>query len=303
MEYETYKTNKLHLTPPRNVNDKSSEEIVASTMVPEDRQYNPCSEAFPSESIPVGRFTRIREWQDSKVYSGTVRAISIYQSANVETASKAPAFAFFNDGDGYLWRGGSVRATRVIDSMTATGELPPLVAVFVNPGVSEEHEDQRSIEYDTVSSRFVEFIDSEIVPLVEETVSKKLTQDASNRLICGISSGGICAFNAAWHSPESFGLVLSHCGSFTNIRGGHNYPSMIRRNTRKPIRAFLQSGSRDADIIPGSWPIANQDMAAALDYAGYDYRFEFGEGGHSLRHGGAIFADSLRWLFQTEPAE
>ena len=72
---------------------------------------------------------------------------------------------------------------------------------------------------------------------------------------------------------------------------------MIRRTPRKPLRVFLQSGKRDANIVPGSWPIANQDVAAALEFAGYDYRFEFGEGGHSLRHGGAIFADSLRWLF------
>ena len=114
--------------------------------------------------------------------------------------------------------------------------------------------------------------------------------------VCGISSGGICAFNVAWHHPQSFARVLSHCGSYTNIRGGHNFPYLIRSTERKDIRAYLQSGEQDASIMLGDWPLANQSMARALEYAGYDYHFEFGTGGHSLRHGGALFAESLRWL-------
>ena len=124
------------------------------------------------------------------------------------------------------------------------------------------------------------------------------SEDPTERTICGISSGGICAFNAAWHFPEQFGRVLSHCGSFTNILGGHNYPYLVRSTPRKPLRVFLTSGRRDADIVTGSWPLANQAMAAALAFAGYDYRFEFGEGGHNLRHGGALFAEALRWLWR-----
>jgi len=133
--------------------------------------------------------------------------------------------------------------------------------------------------------------------LVEDHLGRALHTDPSRRLICGISSGGICAFNAAWHSPESFGLVLSHCGSFTNIRGGHNFPYLVRSTEAKPIKVLLQSGKHDLSIVQGSWAIANHDMAAALEFSGYDFKFVFGEGAHSLRHGGAIFADSLRWLF------
>ena len=81
-----------------------------------------------------------------------------------------------------------------------------------------------------------------------------------------------------------------------NIRGGHNFPYLIRSTPRKPLRVFLQSGALDANIVTGSWPLANQQMAAALDFAGYDYRFEFGVGGHNLRQGGALFAQTLRWL-------
>ncbi|MGB0998506.1 MAG: alpha/beta hydrolase, partial [Pseudomonadales bacterium] len=140
------------------------------------------------------------------------------------------------------------------------------------------------------------FLQDEIVPFVAGELDVQLTNDPAHRTICGISSGGICAFNAAWHGPECFGRVISHCGSFTNIRGAHNYPYLIRSTPRKAIKVFLQSGELDADIVTGSWALANQQMAAALDFAGYAYRFEFGTGGHNLRQGGALFADTLRWL-------
>jgi enterochelin esterase family protein len=85
--------------------------------------------------------------------------------------------------------------------------------------------------------------------------------------LIGISSGGICAFTAAWERPDAFSKVLSHVGSFTNIRGGHVYPSVIRKTERKPIRVFLQEGSNDLDNLHGNWPLANQEMAAALEAA------------------------------------
>jgi enterochelin esterase family protein len=90
---------------------------------------------------------------------------------------------------------------------------------------------------------------------------------------------------------------VSHCGSFVNIFGGHEYPSLIRRTERKPLRVFLQTGERDVDIVFGSWPIANRDMAAALAYRGYEHELVIGEGGHTLKHGGAIFPDTMRWLW------
>ncbi|HEY7514341.1 MAG TPA: hypothetical protein VIC87_07680, partial [Vicinamibacteria bacterium] len=89
-----------------------------------------------------------------------------------------------------------------------------------------------------------------------------------------------------------------HIGSFTNIRGGHAYPSMIRANAKRPIRVFLQDGSNDLDNPFGNWWLANQEMAAALKFRGYDYRFEGGDGGHTHKHGGSILPDSLRWLWR-----
>mgnify|MGYP003340893807 FL=1 len=97
---------------------------------------------------------------------------------------------------------------------------------------------------------------------------------------------------------RSFRKVLSHVGSFTNIRGGDAYPCLIRKTEKKPLRVFLQDGSNDLDNLHGNWPLANQQMAAALKFMKYDYRFDYGEGGHNGKHGGAIMPDSLRWLWR-----
>ena len=110
--------------------------------------------------------------------------------------------------------------------------------------------------------------------------------------------GGIAAFTVAWERPDQFRKVISHIGSFTNIRGGHVYPSLIRQAAVRPIRVFLQDGSNDLDNQFGNWPLANQEMAAALKFRGYDYRFEYGDGGHTQKHGGALLPDALRWLWR-----
>ncbi len=102
----------------------------------------------------------------------------------------------------------------------------------------------------------------------------------------------------AWERPDYFRKVISHIGSFTNIRGGHVYPALIRQAAHRPIRVFLQDGSNDLDNRFGNWPLANQEMAAALKFSGYDYRFEFGDGGHTHKHGGALLPEALRWLWR-----
>ena len=282
------------------VNGRSNMELIESLNVPEDGQYNPCAEAYPGPDVLRGGVQEYLGWDGTRIYPGTVRDIWIYEPAQLDP-SKTPPLMVFQDGQFYLDPNGPVRATAVLDSLIHARELPPTVAVFVMPGrrpgmTDQEATRQRSHEYDSVTGTYVRFLVDELLPFVESRAGVRFTLNPAERLICGISSGGICAFNAAWHDPSAFGRVLSHVGSFVNIRGGHNYPYLIRSTPRKPIKVFLQSGKRDGNIILGNWPLANQAMASALDYAGYQYRFVFGEGGHSLRHGGAIFADSLRWL-------
>src|SRR5207237_8631500 len=145
---------------------------------------------------------------------------------------------------------------------------------------------------------YARFLISEAIPFVTNKYSVAITGDPEMRASCGSSSGGICAFTVAWERADQFRKVLSTIGSFTNIRGGHNYPALIRKTERKPIRVFLQDGSNDLNNLHGDWPLANQAMASALRFIGYDHRFVLGDGSHNGRHGGAIFPDALRWLWR-----
>ncbi len=305
MDLETYQALGLDrslsdVDPTRVVNGRFNQEIQQALSVPGDRQYHPCPEALPADDVPRGKVVSHRDWAGARVFPDTIRDVRIYTPPGFDPAGPAPGLIVFNDGSWYLDREGPVRAAAVLDSLIHAGEAPPTVAVFVMPGRSETNPQQRSFEYDSVTGLYGRFLLEDLLPFVEGEIGCKLTTDPARRTICGISSGGICAFTAAWYRPDAFGRVLSHCGSFTAIRGGHNYPFLIRSTDRKPIRVWMQSGSADADILFGSWPQANQAVAASLAFAGYDHRFVFGEGGHSLAHGGAVFADALRWLWRAD---
>src|SRR4029077_13333758 len=124
--------------------------------------------------------------------------------------------------------------------------------------------------------------------LPEVAKHAKISPAPENRAVVGISSGGICAFSVAWFRPDAFRKVITGIGSFTNIQGGVWFPAAIRKTERKPIRVFLQEGSNDLDNVHGNWPMGNQEVANALKFAGYDYKFVMGDGGHSGQQGGTI---------------
>jgi len=175
--------------------------------------------------------------------------------------------------------------------------MPVTIAIFLNPG-TRAGQSNRSFEYDSFGDAYARFLLNEAIPFVKAKYSLAITADPELRAICGSSSGGICAFTVAWEQPDQFRKVLSTIGSFTNIRGGHNYPALIRKTERKPIRVFLQDGSNDLNNLHGDWPLANQAMASALRFMGYDHKFVLGDGSHNSRHGGAILPDALRWLWR-----
>jgi enterochelin esterase-like enzyme len=275
-----------------------------------DAAYQPCPEACPGDDVPAGTVRKLEHWDDSRVYPGTRRHLWLYAPAGLQRGVEA-RILFCNDGAWYLSRSGPVRATQVLDTLHHRGEIAPTVAVFVLPGLPEgpvpvpiESYDppaaQRSLEYDILAPRYGEFLFGELLPLAARELAVQVSADPTHRTVCGISSGGIAAFTAAWFHPDQCRRVLSHCGSYTDIWGGHHYPSLVRRTPRKPLRVWLQSGAHDADTPFGDWALANRAMASALAYAGYDHRFDFGTGGHTLAHGGARFADSLRWLWREE---
>jgi len=252
--------------------------------------------------VPKGKVIKMEPWK-SKVFDGTVRDWWLYVPAQYD-GSKPASVMVFQDGGGYVGDKGQFRVPTVFDNLIHKKEIPVMLGIFLNPGNipaaegGQKGRSNRSFEYDTLSDQYARFLEKEILPEVSKQY--KLRADAAGRGICGISSGGICAFTVAWERPDLFSKVLSHVGSFTNIRGGDVYPGMIRKTEKKNIRVFLQDGSGDLDNLHGSWPLANQQMAAAFKFAKYDYKFEYGDGGHNGKHGGAILPESLRWLWREQ---
>lgn len=265
------------------------------------------SDAQRAPDVPEGQLTH-HELLESQVFPGTVRRYSVYVPAQYDPSTPA-ALMVFQDGHAYLGPGGPFRAPVVFDNLIHRGEMPVTIGVFVDPGHRKEGlpekrgwqpaPENRSVEYDSLGPDYARFLLEDLLPKVAAEYS--ISDDPALRAIGGISSGGICAFTAAWERPDQFGKVLSHVGSFTNIRHGDTYPGMIRKTERKPIRVYLQDGSNDLDNVHGNWWLGNQQMAAALRFQGYDVRFDEGLGGHGPEHGGALLPDALRWLWRDAP--
>ena len=246
--------------------------------------------------VPKGTVKQMPPWE-SKIFPGTKRDWWVYVPAQYRPESPA-AVMVFQDG-----AGPKDYVPTVFDNLIAEKDMPVTVGIFIQPGTRADGGPNRSFEYDTLSDQYARFLLEEILPEVEKTV--KLRHDAASRAISGASSGGICSFTVAWERPNEFSKVLSWIEASTNIasgktvrEGGHNYEALVRKTPRKPIRVFLQDGSNDLDNANGNWPLANQTLAKSLSFARYDYRFEFGQGFHSNRHGRAILPDSLRWLWR-----
>jgi enterochelin esterase-like enzyme len=257
--------------------------------LPWNAQYTLGPDSTPQVGVPRGQVIKFHG-KSEKFYPGVERDYWIY-IPNQYDGTKSACLMVFQDGGSYL--GPEVNVPVVFDNLIYKGDMPVTIGLFVDPGDRGTGNpvyggtSNRSFEYDSLGDQYARFLLEELLPEVQKRY--KINPDPSARAICGLSSGGICAFTVAWERPDAFAKVVSHCGSFTNIRGGHNYPALIRGTERKSIRVFLQSGAHDIDVVFGSWPLANQEMAAALKYRDYDYRFVFGEGGHSLKHGGALF--------------
>lgn len=268
-----------------------------------DYQRSPDASRLPD--APTGEIHEF-EWNDSEAFPGTHRRYWVYVPAQYE-ASKAAALMIFQDGTRFL-DDANIPTLAVIDNLMHQGDMPITIAVFVEPGhyPGKEAADsirtgQRQIEYDTQSDAYARLLVDEILPQVGKRFN--ITDDPDQRAICGASSGGMAAFNAAWQRPDEFGKVISFIGSFTNIHGGHNAAYNVRSQPARPIRVFLQSGQNDLQLEFGDWALANQTMASALAYAGYDYRFVFGDGAHDTAHASAILPEVFRWIWRPTPGK
>ena len=252
------------------------------------------------ENVPKGTVEQF-EWE-STIYANTWREYFVYVPAQYQPKNPA-ALMVFQDGHAYLNEEDNLRTTIVFDNLIHKNQVPVTICIFVNPGHSKDlgkpsspwRANNRSFEYDDMSDQYATFLIDEIIAEVAKKYN--ISDDPKMHAIGGLSSGGICAFTAAWFRPDYFHKVLSHIGSFTDIRGGNDYPYLIRKSAKQDIKVFLQDGENDLDLVYGNWWLSNLQMVSALKFKGYDYKFESGTGGHDSKHGGAILPESLIWLW------
>lgn len=252
---------------------------------------------------PKGEVTKYT-FEASKIFPGTVRDYWIYVPQQYDPAK--PACVHVNQ-DGIQYN-----APAVFDELIHKGEMPVTIGVFVMHGrVKATHEQaldrfNRSYEYDGLGDNYVRFLLDELLPEVEKKTTSdgrpiRLSKSGNDRAIGGSSSGAICAFTAAWERSDAFSRVLSAIGTYVGLRGGHVYPTLIRKYEPKPIRIFLEDGSNDLNIYGGDWWMANQSMERSLVFAGYEVKHVWGEGEHNSRHATELFPDAMRWLWKDWP--
>jgi sugar lactone lactonase YvrE/enterochelin esterase-like enzyme len=274
--------------------------MVAPALAIDDYTLGPDSQL--QEGVPRGEVTQY-SWT-SKLFPGTVRDYWVYVPKQYD-ASRPACVMVFQDGAGYVKPDGNWRVPIVFDNLIHKKQMPVTIGIFINPGVVPATSEQtlprfnRSFEYDGLGDLYARFLLEEILP--EAGKKYNLAKDGNSRAIAGASSGAICAFTAAWERPEEFSRVFSTIGTYVGLRGGNDYPTLIRKTEPKPIRVFLQDGSNDNNGYGGNWFLANQEMLSALEFAGYDVKNVWGDGGHNSKHGGAVLPDALRWLWRDYP--
>lgn len=256
-----------------------------------------------NENVAEGEVIK-RSFNESKIYPMTSRDYWIYVPA-VYDASKPACLFVCLDGVQY-------NAPTVFDNLIATGQMPVTIGVFVNPGVVRDAEGgviryNRSNEFDRTDGTFARFLIEELLPDVERQTATdgrpiRLSTDPNDCAIAGSSSGGICAFTAAWARPDRFGRVFSAVGTYVSMRGGNEYQAIIRKTEPKPLRIFLQDGLYDVwNGIFGDWYEANILVESALNFSGYEVAHTWGRGGHSNTHANRVFPDVMRWLWKGWP--
>ena len=263
-------------------------------------EYGP--DSFPRPGAGRGRTARL-VLADSRAYPGTTRDVWVHVPASAPT-DRALACMVFQEGGGFLDPEGDARAAIVLDNLVDAGQIPPMVGIFVDPGVIPEDDARvrgnRNAEYDAFDGRYADFLLDEVLPLASERVD--ISADPEHRGLCGFSSGGNAAFTAAWHRPDGFAKVIGFSSSFAQMPQGNPYPPLIRAEAARPLRVFLHAGHRDLgwDEADHNWLAENLLVSAALAHRGYDFRIVLGDGGHTANHAGVLLPDALRWLWRDQ---
>jgi enterochelin esterase-like enzyme len=282
--------------------------------------FSPAPELTVRADVPRGTIYHFTmDSTDSKLYPGISktapgqvvpyhRGVTVYIPSQYVAGTPAP-FLVSQDsmGSGIL--------PKILDNMIADHRLPAMVAIMIDSGGGDAQGSERGLEYDTMSGRYAEFIETEVLPRVSKDYHVTFTKDPNARMTMGGSSGGACALSMAWYHPDLYHRVLTYSGTYVNQQSPLNpetphgaweyHEHLIPNSKRKPIRLWMEVGSNDLrpndpESTLHNWPYANVRMAEVLKAKGYHYQFVFAR---EARHvdGGVVnqtLPAALEWVWK-----
>jgi enterochelin esterase-like enzyme len=299
--------------------------------------HKPAPEMRVQEGVPQGTVHELTmKSSDSKIYPGIARErgtfgtpdpenpaklivttshpapytrrVAVYVPKQYTPGAEAPFIVGADGPDKMLFT--------ALDNLIAQKRVPVMIAISIANGSGDAQGSQRGLEYDTMSGKYAEFVETEVLPLVEKECNVKLTKDPAERATMGCSSGGACAMIMAWYRPDLYRRVLSYSGTFVNQQWPYNpetpggawefHRRLIPESPRKPIRIWMHVGDRDL-LNPNvmrddmhDWVLANENMAKVLAAKGYDYQFVFARNcGHCDRSvKEQTLPAALEWLWK-----
>lgn len=282
--------------------------------------YTNAPELTKRDDVPKGtvyHFTM--DSRDSKLYPGIAKSapgqvvpytrhVSVYVPRQYVPGTPAP-FMISQDS-----MGAGVLPT-ILDNMIADHRLPAMVAIMIDSGGGDAQGSERGLEYDTMSGKYAEFVETEVLPRISHDYNVTFTKDPNARMTMGGSSGGACALSMAWYHPDLYHRVLTYSGTYVNQQSPLNpetphgaweyHEHLIPKEKRKPIRIWMEVGendlrSKDPESTLHNWVMANQRMAFEFKKKRYPYQFVFAQ---EARHvdGGVVnqtLPAALEWVWK-----
>jgi len=299
--------------------------------------HHPAPEMIVQTNVPEGTiYTFTMSSADSKIYPGIAREpgtfgkpdpndpaelvvttshpapytrrVAVYVPKQYVLGTAAPFIVGADGPDRMLFT--------VLDNLIAEKKVPVMIAISLGNGGGDAQGSERGLEYDTMSGRYAEFVEQEVLPLVEKQCHVTLTKNPDGRATMGGSSGGSCALIMAWYHPELYHRVLTYSGTYVNQQWPHDpatphgawefHEHLIPNSPAKPLRIWLEVGDRDL-LNPSvmrdgmhDWVVANERMAQALAAKGYHYQFVFACSAVHVDSGvkRQTLAEALEWLWK-----
>lgn len=275
------------------------------------------SDTTAKEGVPKGQIVEFTmDSHDSKIYPGVarepgplaidpenpakllvkshpapyVRKVAVYIPKQYVAGTEAP-FIVGADGPDYM-------LFTTLDNLIAEKRVPVMIAISIGNGSGDAQGSERGLEYDTMSGKYAEFVETEVLPLVEARANVKLTKNPDGRATTGCSSGAAAAMEMAWYRPDLYHRVLSYSGTYVYQQWPDNpetphgawefHDSLIPNSPKKPLRLWLEVGDTDMMIRRDEyhdWVLANERMAQVLAKKGYPYQFVFAKNAKHCDHG------------------